>query len=63
MGLRLDEGIDPARFEALSGRPLDRSRIDSLVDDGLVERSSSGRLRVTREGFPVLDMVVADLAA
>ena len=63
MGLRLDEGIDPARFEALSGRPLDRSRINSLVDDGLVERSSSGRLRVTREGFPVLDMVVADLAA
>ena len=63
MGLRLSEGIDPARFEALSGRSLDRSRIDSLVVDGLVERSSSGRLRVTREGFPVLDMVVADLAA
>ncbi len=63
MGLRLNEGIDPARFEALSGRPLDRSRIDSLVADGLVERSSSGRLRVTQEGFPVLDMVVADLAA
>ena len=63
MGLRLNEGIEPARFEALSGRPLDRSRIDSLVADGLVERSSSGRLRVTQEGFPVLDMVVADLAA
>ena len=63
MGLRLNEGIDPARFEALSGRPLDRSRIDSLIVDGLVERSSSGRLRVTQEGFPVLDMVVADLAA
>ena len=63
MGLRLNEGIDPARFQALSGRPLDRERIDSLVADGLVERSSSGRLRVTQEGFPVLDMVVADLAA
>ena len=63
MGLRLGEGIDPARFAALAGRALDRSRIESLIDDGLVERSSEGRLRVTREGFPVLDMVVADLAA
>ena len=63
MGLRLGEGVDPARFAALAGRPLDQGRIDSLVDDGLVERSSTGRLRVTREGFPVLDMVVADLAA
>ena len=63
MGLRLAEGIDPARFAALAGRPMDGARIESLVADGLVERSSTGRLRVTREGFPVLDMVVADLAA
>ncbi len=63
MGLRLGEGVDPTRFAALAGRPLDRGRIDSLIEDGLVERSSEGRLRVTREGFPVLDMVVADLAA
>ena len=63
MGLRLGEGVDPARFAALAGRPLDQGRIDSLIGDGLVERSSTGRLRVTREGFPVLDMVVADLAA
>ena len=63
MGLRLGEGIDPARFAALAGRPLDGGRIESLIGDGLVERSSEGRLRVTREGFPVLDMVVADLAA
>jgi len=63
MGLRLEEGIDAQRFETLAGRPLDRARIDSLVADGLVERSSTGRLRVTQDGFPVLDMVVADLAA
>ncbi len=63
MGLRLEEGIDPSRFAALAGRSIDRARIDSLVADGLVERSATGRLRVTREGFPVLDMVVADLAA
>lgn len=63
MGLRLAEGIDPLRFEALAGRPLDRDRIRSLVVDGLVEETKGGRLRVTQGGFPVLDSVVADLAA
>ena len=63
MGLRLTEGIDPARFERLAGRPLDHLRIASLMEDGLIERRQNGRLRVTAEGFPVLDAVVADLAA
>jgi oxygen-independent coproporphyrinogen-3 oxidase len=63
MGLRLTEGIDPSRFESLAGRPLDRRRIASLLDEGMVERTAAGRLRVTKAGFPVLDAVVADLAA
>jgi putative oxygen-independent coproporphyrinogen III oxidase len=63
MGLRLAEGIDPARFVALAGRPLDPERIRSLDLDGFVETTQDGRLRVTRSGFPVLDAVVADLAA
>jgi putative oxygen-independent coproporphyrinogen III oxidase len=63
MGLRLTEGIDPARFEAISGRALEEDRIASLIADGMVERTASGRLRVTQDGFPVLDAVVADLAA
>lgn len=63
MGLRLAEGIDPARFEAISGRTLDHERIDSLVADGMIEITPDGALRVTSEGFPVLDAVVADLAA
>ena len=63
MGLRLTEGIDPARYAALAGRPLDRARIASLAGDGFVEETAEGRLRVTRSGFPVLDAVVADLAA
>ncbi len=62
MGLRLVEGIDPARFTALTGRGLSRERINSLVADGLLAVSPNGRLRVTAEGFPVLDFVVADLA-
>ena len=63
MGLRLSEGIEPTQFEALSKRMLDQSRISSLVEDGMVEMTKLGRLRVSAAGFPVLDAVVADLAA
>ncbi len=63
MGLRLAEGIEPTQFEALSNRMLDKSRITSLMQDGMVEMTSGGRLRVSPAGFPLLDMVVADLAA
>ena len=63
MGLRLTEGIDPQRFEMLAGKALDVRRIETLLADGMVERTAAGRLRVTKDGFPVLDAVVADLAA
>jgi putative oxygen-independent coproporphyrinogen III oxidase len=63
MGLRLAEGIDPARYEALAGRSLDPRRIATLHSEGAVETTREGRLRVTLSGFPVLDAVVADLAA
>ncbi len=63
MGLRLAEGIDPARYTALSGRTLDSGRIETLAAQGFVARDRNGSLRVTPAGFPVLDAVVADLAA
>jgi oxygen-independent coproporphyrinogen-3 oxidase len=63
MGLRLAEGIDPARYAALAGRPLDPARVATLSALGFVMRAEDGCLRVTAEGFPVLDAVVADLAA
>jgi oxygen-independent coproporphyrinogen-3 oxidase len=63
MGLRLAEGIDPRRYLALSGRPLDPRRIALLREEGAIAVDSQGRLRVTQAGFPVLDAVVADLAA
>jgi oxygen-independent coproporphyrinogen-3 oxidase len=63
MGLRLAEGIDPARYTALAGRALDPKRISILREEGAVETTTDGRLRVTQSGFPVLDAVVADLAA
>jgi putative oxygen-independent coproporphyrinogen III oxidase len=63
MGLRLREGIDPQRFFLLTGKKLAQSRISELIGDGLVEYTRDERLRVSSEGFPVLDAVVADLAA
>ena len=63
MGLRLAEGVDPARYARLAGRPLDPRRIALLREEGAVETTQSGMLRVTLAGFPVLDAVVADLAA
>ncbi|HYF53283.1 MAG TPA: radical SAM family heme chaperone HemW [Salinarimonas sp.] len=63
MGLRLREGIDPDVYRALAGKPLDTRRVADLVGDGLIAREAGGRLAVTPAGFPVLDAVVADLAA
>ena len=63
MGLRLAEGIDPKRFTALAGRPLESAAHRRACRRRFVETTADGRLRVTREGFPILDAVVADLAA
>jgi oxygen-independent coproporphyrinogen-3 oxidase len=63
MGLRLVEGIDPARYQMLSGRAFDANRVRILCEEGAIVIDDNGRLRVTQEGFPVLDAVVADLAA
>jgi putative oxygen-independent coproporphyrinogen III oxidase len=63
MGLRLAEGIDATRYTQIAGRPLEPDRIAMLRQHGLIEVTPPGRLRVTLSGFPVLDAVVADLAA
>jgi putative oxygen-independent coproporphyrinogen III oxidase len=63
MGLRLAEGIDLARYAAIAGRPLQPERIATLHEHGFIETTAAGQLRVTLSGFPVLDAVVADLAA
>lgn len=63
MGLRLREGIDPARFSRLSGRAIAPEQIAELKSIGFVETLPNGFIRVTDKGWPVLDAVVADLAA
>jgi oxygen-independent coproporphyrinogen-3 oxidase len=62
MGLRLREGIDLSRYVALAGAPLDPKQIEALEEHGLIE-NKNGVLRVTASGFPLLDSIVADLAA
>jgi len=63
MGLRLAEGIELARYAEVAGKPLDPERIADLARGGLIQTTPEGRLRVTAAGFPLLDAVVADLAA
>ena len=63
MGLRLVEGVDTSRYEALSGRELDPRRRADLLELGMIEELSPTRLRTTPAGAMVLDAVVADLAA
>jgi putative oxygen-independent coproporphyrinogen III oxidase len=63
MGLRLKEGISPSRFTAISGRKINQRQIDDLKGYGFVETLPNGNIRVTDRGWPVLDAVVADLAA
>ncbi|CAA2102794.1 Oxygen-independent coproporphyrinogen-III oxidase-like protein YqeR [Methylobacterium bullatum] len=63
MGLRLREGVDPARYAMLKGRQLDPVRIQALIGDGLVTRLDGGRIAATPRGAPVLNAVVAELAA
>lgn len=63
MGLRLVEGIDPAKFAALAGRQLKADRVKSLIAQDLLAHKPGGKLAATPDGALVLDAVVADLAA
>jgi coproporphyrinogen III oxidase-like Fe-S oxidoreductase len=63
MGLRLAEGIDLKRYAQIAARPLQPERVAALRQYGFIEITPTGRLRVTLRGFPLLDSVVADLAA
>ncbi|QIR86410.1 coproporphyrinogen III oxidase [Paracoccus sp. AK26] len=62
MSLRLTEGLDEARYARLADAPLDEDVIRRLADLGMVERRD-GRLRTTRDGRPLLNAVLRELAA
>ncbi|WP_347138301.1 radical SAM family heme chaperone HemW [Paracoccus sp. SSK6] len=62
MSLRLTEGLDLARHARLAGSPLDQGAIRRLEDLGMVEERD-GRLRTTRDGRPLLNAILRELAA
>jgi oxygen-independent coproporphyrinogen-3 oxidase len=61
MGLRINEGIDLARYEALAGKPVEQKRIEALAELGLA-RQSNGHLMATAAGRRVLNALIAELA-
>ena len=62
MGLRLKEGIDLNRYEALTGAPLDEGVISHLVEIGMVH-CTNRRLIVSDQGVMVLNAVIDALVA
>lgn len=62
MSLRLTEGLDEARYAALSGKPLEEHAVTSLIDMGMIDRRD-GRIQATAQGRPVLNAILRELAA
>lgn len=60
MGLRVREGLDLARFEALSPTRLDHEKVSHLQDLNMVELVQ-GRLRTTTKGRMILNTVIKEL--
>ncbi|NOD84640.1 radical SAM family heme chaperone HemW [Ruegeria sp. HKCCD6119] len=60
MGMRISEGLDMDRWQALSGRSLPSEAIDHLTDINMVQRSN-GRLIATSDGRAVLNAVIREL--
>lgn len=61
MGLRIDEGADVARIEALRGRPLNRDAITWLGEQGLVI-ADAARIGLTPRGRTLANRIAAELA-
>ena len=66
MGLRLAEGIDPARFARCTGvvleDALDPRGLARAIEGGFVARTARGGIAATRAGLQVLDAVLAEVA-
>ncbi len=60
MGLRISDGIDPARYAALSGAPLNAGAVAHLEEIGMIKQQGA-RLCATQQGRAVLNAVIRDL--
>jgi len=65
MGLRLTEGVDPARIARRSGMAfeaaVDPAMLAALIDEEYLEWTEAGRLRATAEGILRLDALLPAL--
>lgn len=59
-GMRLSEGIDPARFNALSGVELSVPKLAELEEFGLIVQEQ-GRIRASARGRALLNHVIREL--
>ncbi|KEJ97059.1 oxygen-independent coproporphyrinogen-3 oxidase [Pseudosulfitobacter pseudonitzschiae] len=62
MGLRLTDGVDLARFEALSGRSVAPDTLKNLSELGLLNQRGKN-ISVTEQGVSVLNGVLRELLA
>jgi putative oxygen-independent coproporphyrinogen III oxidase len=62
MGLRLKEGVDLKRYSALSGKPLSQEKIIQMQDIGMINLERD-QLKVSDQGFMVLNAILAELLA
>jgi putative oxygen-independent coproporphyrinogen III oxidase len=62
MGLRVAEGLDLQRYEALAGTLMPHSKIAALTDLGLLNMVGNHRIVATASGRRVLNALIAELA-
>ncbi|WP_375551138.1 radical SAM family heme chaperone HemW [Rhodophyticola porphyridii] len=60
MSLRLAEGSNLVRYEALNGAGIDPDRLDRLAEDGFIEIRGT-QLAATKRGRPVLNAILREL--
>ena len=61
MGLRINDGIDQARYKSLGGYDLDPNKVADLVDQGLISVSNN-TISASQRGRPVLNHIIRELA-
>lgn len=62
MGLRIAQGVDLKRYEALAGEALNASAVQQLSDLGFII-VEAGRVSTTRQGRPILNQIISTLAS
>ncbi|GAM97228.1 radical SAM family enzyme [alpha proteobacterium U9-1i] len=61
MGLRIDEGVQVARLNALRAKPIDPQALAWLEEQGFVTLND-GRVRLTALGKPLANKIAAEIA-